>query len=171
MVRSESMVRLFQHIHYQVRQFDDRRITVLVHHLEPKGPLVGRLCLLRLSMKQGDDAEGVSINTITPSTRPWLVVLWVDIATSSDRPAVSSVWNRRFAKGVSFSGPWFWTTTMGRRVHYAVPMHDAARSRFVGFVTRRVRYGPEPPPLRKPRYGPLPKRLLMSPRQPFVSLW
>ena len=37
--------------------------------------------------------------------------------------------------------------TLSRRLPCAVHMHRAPTSRFVGFVTRRVRHGLEPPPL------------------------
>jgi hypothetical protein len=44
---------------------------------------------------------------------------------------------------------------LSRRVPYAVRMHAALTGYFVGSVTRRVRHGPEPPPLSSRRSGPI----------------
>src|SRR3984885_8724924 len=63
--------------------------------------------------------------------------------------APSGVQTRRSVKGVSFSGLDAGFTTLSRRVPYAMHMHEAWTSQFVGSVTRRVRHGPEPPPLLK----------------------
>ena len=43
--------------------------------------------------------------------------------------------------------------TLSRRLPYAVHMHDAPTMRFVGFKTRRVRFGPEPPPPSENRWS------------------
>jgi hypothetical protein len=42
---------------------------------------------------------------------------------------------------------------LSMRVPYAVQMHGALTSHFVGSITRRVRHGPDPPPLREPGHG------------------
>jgi hypothetical protein len=48
-----------------------------------------------------------------------------------------------------FSGLDVESTTLSRRVPYAVHMREAWTSQFVGSVTRMVRHGPEPPPRKK----------------------
>ena len=53
-------------------------------------------------------------------------------------------------RGGEFLGTWgVHAQTLSRRLPYAVRMHDAVTSSVVGSVTRRVRHGPEPPPLRR----------------------
>jgi hypothetical protein len=47
--------------------------------------------------------------------------------------------------------------TLSRRLPYAVHMHDALTRRFVGFNTRRVRFGPEPPPPKKAQVRATPR--------------